>query len=70
MPAYMTVICALCVVIVLQSVTHAAERKDLYSRIMAKDLTDYTSQKVGKNRKKRTPKYIEVMNKFDRGGGD
>lgn len=29
------------VVIVIQNVTHSKERKDLYNRIMARDLTEY-----------------------------
>ena len=35
----------LCAVIILQALFHAFERRDLYSRIMSKDLTEFKSAK-------------------------
>ena len=35
------VITLLCVIIFLQSLVHRAERKDLYNRIMCRDLSEY-----------------------------
>lgn len=35
----------LCGVIVLQSIIHHFERKDLYNRIMSKNLTEYKGEK-------------------------
>lgn len=37
------VICILCAVIVLQSVLHFAERRDLYNRLMCRNLSEYKS---------------------------
>lgn len=34
----------LCGVIILQSIIHAAERKDLYNRIMSKNLAEYKGE--------------------------
>lgn len=39
------IIYILCGVIVLQSITHHFERKDLYNRIMSKNLTEYKGDK-------------------------
>ena len=35
----------LCGVIILQSIIHHFERKDLYNRIMSKNLTEYKGEK-------------------------
>lgn len=35
----------LCGVIILQSIIHRFERKDLYNRIMSKNLTEYKGEK-------------------------
>ncbi len=40
-----SVIIILLGVLVLQNIIHARERRDLYSRIMARDLKDYNSTK-------------------------
>ena len=39
------VITLLCVIIFLQSLIHRAERKDLYNRIMSRNLTEYKGEK-------------------------
>ncbi len=39
------IICVLCGIIVLQSIIHALERRDLYSRIMSRTLTEYKGEK-------------------------
>lgn len=36
----------LCGVIILQSIIHHFERKDLYNRIMSKNLTEYKGESV------------------------
>jgi hypothetical protein len=36
----------LCVIIVLQQILHVRERKDLYNRIMAKDLQEYKQRPI------------------------
>ena len=41
------VVCALLGVIVIQSVIHRFERKDLYNRIMSKNLTEYKGDSPG-----------------------
>lgn len=41
------VIYALCGVLVLQQVIHHFERKDLYNRIMSKNLTEYKGDSPG-----------------------
>lgn len=38
------VITLLCVIIFLQSLVHRAERKDLYNRIMSRNLTEYKGE--------------------------
>ena len=40
------IIGSLMLLIIFQEVLHYKERKDLYSRLMAKDLTEYTHSKV------------------------
>ncbi len=42
---YWTVIALLFCFVIVQHITHKQERKDLYSRIMARDLTEYKSEK-------------------------
>ena len=39
-----TIVVAICatIAVTVQYISHAIERKDLYSRIMARDLQDYT----------------------------
>ncbi|MDD6564936.1 MAG: hypothetical protein PUF08_07630 [Clostridiales bacterium] len=39
------IIYILCLIIVLQSIIHHIERKDLYNRIMSKNLTEYKGEK-------------------------
>ncbi len=49
------VIFALLVFVLIQQIMHLRERKDLYNRLMAKDLTEYTvieQQKKAEKRKK------------------
>ena len=38
----------LCGIIVLQSIIQHFERKDLYNRIMSRDLSDYKGEKVSR----------------------
>ncbi|WES36075.1 hypothetical protein P0092_09465 [Ruminiclostridium papyrosolvens DSM 2782] len=40
------IIVFLCVVILVQNITHRIERKDLYNRIMANDLTEYNQKPI------------------------
>lgn len=40
-------ICALCGVIIIQQIIHHFERKDLYNRIMSKNLTEYKGDSPG-----------------------
>ena len=40
-------IIALCGVILVQQITHHFERKDLYNRIMSKNLTEYKGESPG-----------------------
>jgi hypothetical protein len=42
---YWTVIALLFCLVIVQHVSHKQERKDLYSRIMARDLTEYKAEK-------------------------
>lgn len=63
------VILALLAVIMVQQIFHTKERKDLYNRIMARDLTEYTHTKQhDKENDKRlsamTKKYNEYRNKW------
>jgi predicted Holliday junction resolvase-like endonuclease len=63
------VILALLAVIMVQQISHTKERKDLYNRIMARDLTEYTHTKQhDKENDKRlsamTKKYNEYRNKW------
>lgn len=39
------IIAALCIVIILQIITHHVERKDLYDRIMSGSITEYRNEK-------------------------
>ncbi len=58
------VIIALCAVIALQAVFHYAERRDLYNRIMCRDLTEYRSDS-GKNPKSSlNARHDEIMKKW------
>lgn len=40
----LAVIIGLVIALIAQDISHAVERKDLYNRIMAKDLTDLNGQ--------------------------
>lgn len=40
------IVYVLCGIIVVQSLLHRSERKDLYDRIMSKDFTEYKGEKV------------------------
>lgn len=35
----------LCLIVIIQSIIHHIERKDLYNRIMSKNLTEYKGEK-------------------------
>ena len=39
--------CALCGIILFQQIIHHCERKDLYNRIMSKNLTEYKGDSPG-----------------------
>jgi len=54
------VILALLAVITIQQIFHTKERKDLYNRIMARDLTEYTH---AKQRDKENDKRQSAMKK-------
>ena len=57
----------LCGVVVLQQVLHHAERKDLYNRIMSKNLTEYKGESPGYQ----VSAHKQVLNRWrQRGGGD
>lgn len=61
------VIYALCGVIVLQQIVHHAERKDLYNRIMSKNLTEYKGDSPGYQ----LSAHRKVLERWrDRKGGD
>ena len=56
-------------VIVLQSILHYCERRDLYNRIMSKDLSDY--KKNDKNLPPHIPSaHDRVLNKWRNKAGD
>lgn len=46
MVLYIAVIIALLIFMFMQQIIHHIERKDLYNRIMAQDLTDYKQKPV------------------------
>lgn len=56
----------LCIIIALMSVMHYFERKDLYDRIMSRNLTEY---KDGGS-KHITPAHEEVLKRWRSKGGD
>jgi len=51
---------ALVTLILIQQVFHYIERKDLYSRIQARDLTDYKTNTVKIKTTKPTSEYISL----------
>lgn len=58
---------ALCGVIALQQIMHHCERKDLYNRIMSKNLTEYKGDSPGY----RISAHKKVLNRWRmRRGGD
>ena len=57
----------LCGVIVIQQIIHHYERKDLYDRIMSKNLTEYKGDSPGYQ----VSAHRRVLNRWrDRKGGD
>jgi hypothetical protein len=63
----MITIIALCCVIAVLEILHCIERRDLYSRIMSRGLSDYTA---AKKKKPRRESKITRMVKDWRAGGD
>ena len=56
-------------IILLQCILHRAERKDLYTRLMCRDVQDYNSVN-NKNPKTHINRHKEVLNKWrGKGGG-
>ena len=60
------VIAVQCFVIILQSIIHHFERKDLYNRIMSRNLADYKSEKLTSV----TPAHRRVLDRWRRKDGD
>ena len=61
------IIYALCGVIVVQNIMHHMERKDLYNRIMSKNLTEYKGDSPGYS----ISAHKRVLSRWrDRGGGE
>lgn len=58
---------ALFAVIVVQSVIHHIERRDLYKRIMCNDIYDYMSEKKT-TIKQPISRHREVLNRWHKGG--
>ena len=50
------IIISLVLIVIAQNVLHCIERKDLYSRIMSKDLTEYGNIVDNKDKQKNMPK--------------
>ena len=57
----------LAVIIAIQAILHAIERKDLYNRIMSRDIADYKVLKSDKPVKPVVPKYKKVMTEWRKG---
>lgn len=58
---------ALCGIIVVQQIIHHIERKDLYNRIMSKNLTEYKGDSPGYQ----VSAHKRVLNRWrERKGGD
>lgn len=58
---------ALCGIIVIQQIIHHIERKDLYNRIMSKNLTEYKGESPGYQ----VSAHKRVLNRWrERKGGD
>ena len=64
----MIVIIALSVVIVIQSVLHYIERKDLYNRIMCKSIGEYKA--IDEPLKKHTSAHDRVLKNWRKKAGD
>ena len=63
----MIAIIALCGVILFQQIIHHQERKDLYNRIMSKNLTEYKGESPGYQ----VSAHRRVLNRWrQRQGGD
>lgn len=63
----MIAIIALCGVILIQQIIHHQERKDLYNRIMSKNLTEYKGESPGYQ----VSAHKRVLNRWrQRQGGD
>ena len=60
----MILVYVLCAIIVLQEILHRFERRDLYDRIMSRDLTEFKGES-----RKRVSKHREVLERW-RGGDD
>lgn len=60
--------CFLIGVIILQSVLHYAERRDLYTRIMCSDAADYKSITKGENKKTVRTAHKRVLDSWRKSG--
>ena len=66
----MFVICiALCVAIIIERITHYIERKDLYNRIMSRDVRDYEVITGKANNVPLPSSHRKNIDKWKEGGG-
>ena len=57
---------ALCGIIALQQVVHSVERRDLYNRIMSRDLAEYKGESPGYQ----VSAHKKVLNRWRKRGDD
>lgn len=60
----------LCGIIAVQSLLHRLERKDLYNRIMSKNLTEYKTNSDGKGKKTMMSAHEKAIRKWRSKGGE
>ena len=61
----------LCAVIIIQAILHHIERRDLYNRIMCRDINDYNHAKARDKPAKTVSRHEEKMKAWrDPNGGD
>lgn len=63
------VVCILTAVIFIQEIIHFTERKDLYNRLMSRDLHDYKSLKDNERKHIETAHERALARWRDKGGG-
>ena len=57
-------------VIILQSLLHYYERRDLYTRLMSKDFTEYNQSQKGPPKKHIPSAHERVLQRWKNRGGD